>query len=334
MTHGTGEGGVQPPPRTWGYGRGSIPSHPRPLPALAVVLLERQHRRACDGTVAAASGSDRLENLVDDRTLALGFRNGDPAAMAALVRQHTPRLRAILARRGCPHQERDDLVQRTWLRAVDARRRLDPELPFGPWIAQIATRLWWDTLRRRRTRTEAGEVEAEHAPPGEAGCPSCQDGAAGADTTERAEILRALASLPHDQRDAILLTQYEGLSMKQAAAFTGTGVPGVKSRVSRGYAALRGYLETPEHTPPLPAQRTIELEVAGCERCEDVLRLVRDLACPSCEVEIREVEGDGPRLLVDGRHVEGLHGSLGYAGTLRALGVGLCADPQDPTPEP
>ena len=48
-------------------------------------------------------------------------------------------------------------------------------------------------------------------------------------------------------------------------------------------------------------------------------------------VEIREVEGDGPRLVVDGRHVQGLNGALGYGGTLRALGIGLCADRDEAT---
>ena len=66
---------------------------------------------------------------------------------------------------------------------------------------------------------------------------------------------------------------------------------------------------------------------AGCEKCDELLALVERVSCPACEVEVREVEGDGPRLIVDGRPVEGLDGALGYDGTLRALGVGLCAPP-------
>ncbi len=216
------------------------------------------------------------------------------------------------------------MVQRTWLRAVDARERFDPARPFGAWIAQIAIRLWWDDLRRSRTRAEAGEVPADERTADDSRCLACQDGQ-GPDRFEREDVLAALAALPPDQRDAILLTQYEGLSMREASEVAGTGVPGVKSRVSRGYTAMRGFLDDPSTRPPLPDRRTVELEVAGCERCDRVLELVRAIACPSCEVEIRAVEGDGPRLIVDGRPVDGLDGALGYGGTLRALGIGLCS---------
>ena len=263
-------------------------------------------------------------SAVHDQALAIGFRDGDPAAVDALVRRHTPRLRAILARRGCPHQEREDVVQRTWLRAVAARERLDPVRPFGAWIAQIAIRLWVDDLRRSRTRTEAGERPLPDGAVEHAACPAGADGADGADRFERDEVLRALVALPPEQREAILLTQYEGLSMREASQVTDTGVPGVKSRVSRGYATMRGFLDEPGSRPPLPDRRSVELEVAGCERCEEVLKLVRAIACPSCDVEVRVMQRDGPRLIVDGRTVVGLDGALGYAGTLRALGIGLC----------
>jgi len=263
--------------------------------------------------------------MIDRSELELNraFHEGEAAALAGLVRAHTPRLRAILARRGCPFQEREDLVQRTWLRAWAARDRFDPRRAIGPWIAQIAIRIWVDDLRRSRTRSEAGEVNGGEEGAAVAACPSCTD--EGLDRFERDQVLLALASLSPDQREAILLTQYEGLSMREAAQAAGTGVSGVKSRVSRGYSAMRGYLDDPTTRPPLPERRLVELEVAGCERCDEVLERVRNLACPSCEVEIRQAEGDGPRLWVDGREVEGLQGALGYDGTLRALGVGLCA---------
>ena len=262
-------------------------------------------------------------STLDDHALARGFRDADAAATDALVRRHTPRLRAILAKRGCPHQEREDLIQRTWLRAVGARQRLDPSRPFGAWIAQIAIRLWWDDLRRSKTRAEAGERGGDAADVEDAPCSACSSG--GPDRFDRDEVLRALAALPAEQREAILMTQYEGLSMREASERAGTGVSGMKSRVSRGYAALRGFIDEPGSRPPLPDRRRVALEVAGCEKCDEVLELVRAIACPSCEVEIRRVDGDGPRLVVDGRPVDGLDGALGYAGTLRALGIGLCA---------
>ncbi len=273
-------------------------------------------------------------NTLDEKALARGFREGDPAAIDALVRRHTPRLRAILARRGCPRQDRDDLVQRTWLRAVAARGRFDPSRPFGPWIARIAIRLWQDELRRARTRAEAGERPAEDAAPEDAPGPARAPDAEGVDPLERDRVLRALAALPADQREAILLTRYEGLSVREASAVAGTGVSGLKSRVSRGYAAMREFLGDPARLPPLPPRRSVVLEVAGCEKCDELLALVEGVSCPACEIEVRQVEGDGPRLIVDGRPVEGLDGALGYAGTLRALGVGLCAPTRpDPTRE-
>ena len=211
------------------------------------------------------------------------------------------------------------MIQRTWIRACEARETFDPERAFGPWILQIASRLWADDLRRVRTRARAGEVDGGADV---ASRVSCCAGESDVDADERERMRVAVSGLPSEQRDAILLTQYEGLSMREAAKVLGVGVPGVKRRVSRGYAALRGLLEQPA---ALPARRVVRLEVAGCERCDELTGLLTQVACGSCEVEIEPGDGDGPRLFVDGRRVDGLDGALGYAGTLRALGIGLCA---------
>jgi DNA-directed RNA polymerase specialized sigma24 family protein len=49
----------------------------------------------------------------------------------------------------------------------------------------------------------------------------------------------ALASLPHNQRNALLLTKVHGRTLAEAAAITGTTVGAVKLRIHRGYTTLR-----------------------------------------------------------------------------------------------
>lgn len=86
------------------------------------------------------------------------------------------------------------------------------------------------------------------------------------------------------------------------------------------------------------AARTVDVFSAGCSLCEDAIRMIEEIACPSCEVRVRDMnepevakraEDLGitavPAVVIDGDLVECCEGSGPDEATLRAAGLGQTA---------
>ena len=83
-------------------------------------------------------------------------------------------------------------------------------------------------------------------------------------------------------------------------------------------------------------KRTIEVFTAGCPCCEDTVKLVQSLVCPSCDLQILDMRSDKaaqakakqygvkrvPAVVVDGRLADCCQQGPVDANTLRSLGVG------------
>jgi RNA polymerase sigma factor (sigma-70 family) len=115
---------------------------------------------------------------------------------------------------------------------------------FKAWLLRIATNTCYDQLRYKQRRPtsslEALLVETDHSS-------SFTDPAEGPeDYTLRQElgqvIQAGLATLPSDQRIALVLSDVQGLSYQEVAEVTRSSLGTVKSRLSRGRAKLRDYL--------------------------------------------------------------------------------------------
>lgn len=143
-----------------------------------------------------------------------------------------PRLRRFalsLCRRG---DVADDLVQTTVERAIGSRHLHDPSTRLDPWLFRILRNAWIDAARRQATR--GSEIDIGDAP----------DAAVidGDRVTEAMLMLRkteeALATLPEEQREVILLVCFEDLSYAEAAEVLEIPKGTVMSRLARGRAAL------------------------------------------------------------------------------------------------
>src|SRR3990172_1293516 len=64
---------------------------------------------------------------------------GDARAFDRLVEIHTPRLYRLVRRAAPDGGEAEAVVQEAWLRAWKNRRRCEPNRPFFPWLAEIAS---------------------------------------------------------------------------------------------------------------------------------------------------------------------------------------------------
>jgi RNA polymerase sigma-70 factor (ECF subfamily) len=162
---------------------------------------------------------------------------GDVRAYVQLLEAITPRLRRMVrGRRGFLSEEDvEDLVQEILLSLHAVRATWDPQRPFMPWLAAIARNRMADGARRY-ARGRMHEVAVESLPV------TFSDDTAkigqGAYRDPEA-LLQAIRGLPAGQRDAIEMLKLRGMSLKEAAAATGTSVGALKVAVHRAIGALR-----------------------------------------------------------------------------------------------
>jgi RNA polymerase sigma factor (sigma-70 family) len=167
---------------------------------------------------------------------------GDRNAYSALLRALVPVVReAVRQRFGfLQPQDIDDLVQDILLSVHVARAAYDPSRPFLPWLWAIARNRMADAARRyaRRMAHEGSSAQPPETFPAD-------DANMSVNGYGDAEALaQAMRKLPDRQRRAIELTKLREMSLKEAAAATGTSVGALKVCVHRGISALRKALRT------------------------------------------------------------------------------------------
>jgi RNA polymerase sigma-70 factor (ECF subfamily) len=169
--------------------------------------------------------------------LMASVQGGNASAYGALLRELAPLLRQAVRRRFGFLQPSDveDLVQDILLSLHTARATYDPVRPFLPWLMAIARFRMADGARRH-VRRAANEVVCAQVPETFAA-----DGTnMPIDNYGDAQALaQAVAELPSGQRQAIELLKLKEMSLKEAAAATGTSVGALKVAVHRGMGALR-----------------------------------------------------------------------------------------------
>lgn len=160
----------------------------------------------------------------------------DPAARFA-VRELETKLKPFIAKRVRSAADVDDIVQDVFLRMQRGLGTLREEERFGAWVYQVARNAIIDHQRARiRHPWTDGEPPEPVSEEGEAeGKVAC----------ELATYLTPfVATLPSPYREAIALTEIEGLTQKEAADMLGVSLSGMKSRVQRGRERLRQALES------------------------------------------------------------------------------------------
>jgi RNA polymerase sigma-70 factor, ECF subfamily len=130
----------------------------------------------------------------------------------------------------------DDLVQTTAERAFAARDRFDPTTRLDAWLFRILRNAWLDTVRRQQTR--GTEVEMENVADA-----VVTDGVA---TVETQIMLKsaeaAVAALPIEQREVMMLICVEEMTYKETAEVLGLPIGTVMSRLARARVAVANRL--------------------------------------------------------------------------------------------
>ena len=155
-----------------------------------------------------------------------------------LIEQQIPRLRRY-ARALTRNRERaDDLVQDTPSRALIKEQFWQPGTNLRAWLFTIMHNQNVNNVRRGIRESGVVEMEQVSAP-----LTATTDPAA---SRKMFELERALAQLPLEQRQAILLVGLEGMSYEDAAGILSVPVGTIRSRLSRGRDGLRKLLDMEE----------------------------------------------------------------------------------------
>lgn len=175
-----------------------------------------------------------------DEQLMKSYASGDMDSFELLYQRYRAPLYRYVSRQLREPAAANDLFQEIWEKIVKARRQYRPSAPFRAWLFRIAHNSVVDHYRRRRessavpvetlageTRGPDGSLEAEH---------------------RASQLARAVAGLPPEQREVVLLRLESGLGIKAIAEICGVGAETAKSRLRYAVDKLKQLVAAAEET--------------------------------------------------------------------------------------
>lgn len=175
------------------------------------------------------------------------------------------RLRPFVARRVPRAADVDDVLHDVLLRVQRGQGALRDDQRFGPWVYRVAQSVVVDHLRAA-ARQPQGSVPLEALDDQAPVAAAADDDGSAAAAALAARVPAFVEALPTPYREALTLTELEGLTQAQAAQRLGVSWSGMKSRVQRGRAQLRASLEA-----CCAIERDVRGRVVGFERRPDAV---------------------------------------------------------------
>jgi len=176
--------------------------------------------------------------MLDERPTVEQARRGDERAWRELYERHVELVFRLAYRVVGDRDAALDVVQETYVKASVAIARFRGDSSFRGWIASIALNEARSWLRKRGRERQ---IALDAIPEPEARERGAEDVVADADMAARA--LEFIATLPDQQRDAVLLRTTEGLSYREIAAAVGSSEGSVRVSYHHGMTKLREYME-------------------------------------------------------------------------------------------
>ena len=163
-------------------------------------------------------------------------RDGEVETLGCLYERHRIQLFNFFVRLTGDHPFSEDLVQESFLRMLKHRETFESGHRFTAWMFQIGRNAHIDALRQRKTmRSPQKPEETEREIPSEALTPD-----QASRFKEDVQLLQAaLAQLPLELREPLILSRFENLKYEEIATLLDCGVGAVKMRIHRGLKLLR-----------------------------------------------------------------------------------------------
>jgi RNA polymerase sigma-70 factor (ECF subfamily) len=179
-----------------------------------------------------------------DEELVARSKGGDADSFNQLILRWERPIYALAYRVIGREEDARDVCQETFLRAFRALPGFKGEAKFSSWVYRIALNLCRDWMRRQRRAptvqmpegVDPIEMASERGP-----VESIET------LVERRELSgvveEAMALLPEEQRTAIILKEYHGMTFQEIADLQGCPLSTVKTRLYQGLSVLRRHLE-------------------------------------------------------------------------------------------
>jgi RNA polymerase sigma-70 factor (ECF subfamily) len=192
-----------------------------------------------------------------DEELVARSIGGDAESFNQLILRWERPIYALAYRTIGREEDARDVCQETFLRAFRALPGFRGQAKFSSWLYRIALNLCRDWIRRERRTgfvqppedTDLMDLIAAEEP-----SESIEDLVARKDQIRAIE--RVMARLPEEQRTAIVLKEYHGLTFQEIADLMGCPLSTVKTRLYQGLSVLRRELAKTQADPKGPALRT------------------------------------------------------------------------------
>lgn len=158
-----------------------------------------------------------------------GAQQGDREAFRTLVNEIGPVITNFVRRRVADPTEVEDVCQEILLGIYESRHTFDARRPLEPWLFAIARYVVMNYRRRHRLRVSCQEL-VDVVPDG-----------VGESSGENVltKLRQALSQLPQSQREALVMTKIEGLSLAESSRRTGASIGNIKVRVHRAAQFLK-----------------------------------------------------------------------------------------------
>jgi RNA polymerase sigma-70 factor (ECF subfamily) len=192
-----------------------------------------------------------------DEELVARSISGDADSFNELVLRWERPIYALAYRTIGREEEARDVCQETFLRAYRALPGFRGQAKFSSWLYRIALNLCRDWIRRQRRApvsqmpedADAMELASEAGP-----AESIEDLVARRELS--AIVEKAMAELSEEQRTAIILKEYHGMTFQEIADLQGCPLSTVKTRLYQGLSQLRRHLERNGQMVPELVKRT------------------------------------------------------------------------------
>jgi RNA polymerase sigma-70 factor, ECF subfamily len=173
-----------------------------------------------------------------DYALLRRVARGDQAALAEIIRRHQGRLYQVAYRLLRDPLEAEDALQEVFLKVYEHAHRFEPRATVSAWLHRITANHCLNLLRRRHPHDSLDEEDAPLVP---------DDGATPLQALEEQDLHHRLEqlldALPENQRRALVLKRFAGLSYQEIAAEMGLSPQAVDGLLKRARQSLKQALK-------------------------------------------------------------------------------------------
>jgi RNA polymerase sigma-70 factor (ECF subfamily) len=173
----------------------------------------------------------QYEGLTEEELMKL-YQDGDLDALGAMAILLLPKLAAIARGRFSDKNLADEALQEFWIKIINKADSFKHDSKVLTWAYQIVNNTYLDLIRRESKRSylydDISNLDESEA----------QKSSFAEQSTNEITIKTALLKIPKDQAEAVALVWLDGYSIEDSAKILGIPANTVKSRISRGKAAL------------------------------------------------------------------------------------------------